>query len=80
MTTKATTTTTTTTKKKNPHLSVGRALLDPELRHAGLNRLRHPAQRLHLVDDDARLLIELIGQILNRKGAGKRVGDSWDAC
>ena len=39
----------------DPRLTASRRLLDPQLRHAGLDGLRHAAERLDLLDQAPRL-------------------------
>ena len=56
-------------------LAPGGGLLDAELRHAGLDRLGHPAERLDLLDDRPRLLGEVGGEALDVVRAGERIDD-----
>mmetsp|Transcript_13282 Transcript_13282/g.43127 ORF Transcript_13282/g.43127 Transcript_13282/m.43127 type:complete len:455 (+) Transcript_13282:79-1443(+) len=60
-------------------LLAGGANLDPLLWHAGGDRLGHAAERLHLLDDGARLLDEPVGERLHHVGAAPRVNHVGNA-
>ena len=60
-------------------LAACRGLLDPELRHAGLDGLRHPAERLDLLDQLPRVGREGVGERFDVVRAAERVDHVGDA-
>ena len=59
----------------DPRLAPRGGLLDPQLRHPGLDRLRHPAHPLDFLDDAERLRGEGVRQRLHEVRPAPRVDD-----
>ena len=60
-------------------LGLGGGFLDPQFRHAGLDRLRHAAERLDLLDMAPGLGGEIVGQPLDIIGAAPGIDDAGGA-
>ena len=60
-------------------LPARRGFLDAQLRHARLDRLRHAAERLDLLDELPRLVGEAVRERLDVVAAAERVDDVGDA-